>query len=236
VVNQKFGDINEIQEEYLTDVLQSSQHLLSLINDILDLSKVEAGKLELELRESHLTQLLKQSLIMFQEKAMTHGLTLSTEIESLPEKMKVDERKLKQILYNLLSNAVKFTPQGGTIHLSAKRIKGEDLRGIHARRRVINKRNSGASNSQPATHNPQPATGEFIEISVTDTGIGITQEDLSRIFDPFEQVENSASRKYQGTGLGLSLTKRLVELHSGKIWAESEGVDQGSTFRVILPI
>ncbi len=208
VVDQHFGELNKIQEEYLNDVLHSSKHLLSLINDILDLSKVEAGKLELELDDVNLRMLLENSLIMIKEKAMKHDVQVSTEFQNIPGIITADERKLKQIFYNLLSNAVKFSPNGGTIRLSAT----------------------------PATRNSQRATGDVIEISVTDTGIGIKREDLARIFNPFEQVENSKSRRFQGTGLGLALTKRLVELHGGRIWAESKGEGKGSTFTCIIPV
>ncbi|MCP4402449.1 MAG: hypothetical protein GY801_34720 [bacterium] len=207
VVGPHFGDLNDIQEEYLNDVLHSSKHLLSLINDILDLSKVEAGKLVLELDNVNLRVLLENSLVTIKERAMKCGTQVSTEFQNIPIIITADERKLKQILYNLLSNAVKFSPNGGTIRLSAT----------------------------SATHNTQHATGEFIRISVSDTGIGIRHKDLERIFHPFEQVENSKSRRFQGTGLGLALTKRLVELHGGRICAESEGEGKGSIFTFILP-
>ena len=205
VVEKNFGDLNEIQEEYLGDVLTSSQHLLSLINDILDLSKVEAGKLELEPIDVNLKIILENSLIMIKEKAMKHNIHLSTDINDIPEIIEVDERKIKQILYNLLSNAVKFTPEGGKIHLAAKK-------GL------------------------EEGTKDCVEISVTDSGIGLKPEDHERIFGHFEQVESSTSRKFQGTGLGLSLTRQLVALHGGRIWVESEGEGKGSTFRLVIPI
>jgi signal transduction histidine kinase len=205
VVDKNFGDLNEVQEEYLGDVLTSSKHLLSLINDILDLSKVEAGKLELEPIDVNLKILLENSLVMIKEKSMKHRIQLTTDINDIPEVIEIDERKIKQILYNLLSNAVKFTPEGGNIHLAAKTVteKGEK---------------------------------DFVEIRVADTGIGLKPEDQERIFGHFEQVESSTSRKFQGTGLGLSLTRQLVELHGGRIWVESEGEGKGSTFRLVIPI
>ncbi len=206
VVDKNFGEINDIQEEYLNDVLSSSKHLLSLINDILDLSKVEAGKLKLEATEIELRILLENSLMMIKEKSMKNQIKLSTDIhEDVPETIIADERKLKQIVYNLLSNAVKFTPAGGQILLNSKRVRRND-------------------------------SDEFVEISLTDTGIGLKDEDQERIFGHFEQVENSMSRKFQGTGLGLALTRQLVELHNGKIWVESQGEGKGSTFRIVLPI
>jgi signal transduction histidine kinase len=209
VVDKTFGELNAEQEEYLNHVLDGGRHLLSLVNDILDLAKVEAGKLELELSDFNLKMLLENSFVMVKEKAMKHRIQLSTEIDEISETIKADERKLKQIIYNLISNAIKFTPDGGSITLAAKTDTQYPIPGIDK---------------------------NFIEISAKDTGIGIKLEDLDRIFNPFEQVESSESRRYQGTGLGLSLTKRLVELHGGRIWAESEGENKGSTFRFVIPV
>jgi len=222
LLDKHFGDINDIQEEYLNDVLESSRHLLSLINDILDLAKVEAGKSELRPTGVNLKMLLENSLVMIKEKAMKHGIRLSTHIDGIPETISADERKLKQIMYNLLSNAVKFTPDGGSITLAAKLIS--EFRIQNSELKVEEK--------QPATCNPQSA----IEVSVSDTGIGISHRDIDRIFNPFEQADGSSSRGYQGTGLGLSLTKSLVELYGGRIWAESDGEGKGATFSFIIPI
>jgi PAS domain S-box-containing protein len=215
IVDKNFGDLNEIQEEYLGDVLESSRHLLSLINDILDLSKIEAAKLELEPSEVALRVLLENSMIMIKEKAIKHGKQWFTELDDIPEIIKADERKLKQILYNLLSNAVKFTPDGGRLYLRAHRVPDSD---------------------QMAHGLQKGENGKFIRISVQDNGIGIEREDLARIFEPFEQVRNSATRNLQGTGLGLSLSKTLVEMHGGRMWAESDGEGTGSTFSFILPV
>jgi signal transduction histidine kinase len=212
-VDRKFGELNEQQEEYLNDVLQSSKHLLSLINDILDLSKVEAGKAELEADDIDLKMILENSLVMIKEKSLKHGINVSTNIEGIPEKIRADGRKLKQVVYNLLSNAVKFTPDGGKIVLTAKMRKPTE------------------GEIQLGT-----PTGSAVEISVTDTGVGLKEEDLVRVFSPFEQTENSKNIQYAGTGLGLSVSKSLVELHGGKIWAESDGKDKGSTFRFIIPV
>jgi len=214
VLDKNFGELNETQEEYLNDVHTSSGHLLSLINDILDLSKIEAGKLEYRPTKIHIRNILTNSLIMIKEKAMKQAINISNELNGLPETIQADERKLKQILYNLLSNAVKFTPIGGTIDLVAKHTSDSDIE-------FQNLRNSSKN---------------FIQISVKDSGIGLKKEDIAKIFQPFEQAENSASRRFQGTGLGLSLTKSLVELHGGTIWAESEGEDLGSIFSFTLPI
>jgi len=206
ILNRSFGDLNETQQEYLTDVLSSSDHLLSLINDILDLSKVEAGKQELVLSEFDLRELLEESLMMFKEKIVMRGIQLSLDGDDIPKTIHADRRRLKQILYNLLSNAVKYTADGGRVSLSARECAGEEAG-----------RMSG------------------VEISVADSGIGLRTSDLERIFNPFEQVEGSKSRRFQGAGLGLALTKRFVELHGGRIWAESEGENKGSTFRFVIP-
>ncbi|MBA3029037.1 MAG: HAMP domain-containing protein [Desulfobacteraceae bacterium] len=214
VMEHSFGDLNEIQREYLGDVLHSSRHLLSLINDILDLAKVESGKLELHISNIHLPMMLEGSLNMVREASLKNSIQLLLDIENIPTNVMADERKLKQIIFNLLSNAVKFTPKGGTVTLSAG---------------ILN----GKSSHETMVLNEQ--TPQVMKISVSDTGIGIEEEDLDRIFNAFEQVENSRSRKYQGTGLGLSLTKRLVELHGGKIWAESRGMNLGTIISFTLP-
>ena len=233
VVDKNFGELNEVQQEYLGDALHSSRHLLSLINDILDLSKVEAGKLELEPTVVNPKELLENSLMMIKEKAMKHGIQLSTDMKRIPETITVDERKFKQILYNLLSNAVKFTPDGGEVDLEARMvdcvIREGRRRGDPKRLQVINVRFK-----EEHVHNS--GSRKCLQVSVSDTGIGIKSEDQGHIFNPFDQVENSASRRFQGTGLGLSLTKSLVELHGGRIWVESEGEGKGSAFRFVIPI
>jgi signal transduction histidine kinase len=214
VLDKHFGKLNHTQEEYLADVHSSSKHLLSLINDILDLSKVEAGKLEYKPAKVHLDQLLTNSLVMIQERAVKSGIKVSSDLDGIPELIDADERMLKQILYNLLSNAVKFTPDGGHIDLIAKCVLDGDM----------------------SHQNKKSSSKEYIQISILDSGIGLKKKNLEMIFQPFEQVENSASRRFQGTGLGLSLSKRFVELHGGKIWAESEGEGLGATFSFTLPL
>ena len=223
VLDKHFGVLNETQEEYLTDVLQSSRHLLSLINDILDLSKIEAGKMELTCSRFNLGELLERSLTIIKEKAAKHRIALSKSFDGLPQWVEADERKVKQIVYNLLSNAVKFTPDGGALSLAAQ--SGEKRSLFFA---------ATAEGEEP----PFPAADDgkrYVMISVSDTGVGIKRDDFTRIFNPFEQVDSSASRRFQGTGLGLSLTKCLVELHGGLIWVASAGENKGSTFRVLLP-
>lgn len=223
VVDGQVGALNKEQAEFLGDVLNSSRHLLSLINDILDLSKVEAGKLQLEVGDVFLPALLEDSFIMIKEKAMKHGIQLQTEINGISKQIRGDERKLKQILYNILSNAVKFTPDGGKVTLTACRLFFRDHQWT-----------GGNGSMMPIPFSPSVA-GEWVGISIRDTGIGLKAENLERIFSPFEQVDNSPSRRYQGTGLGLSLTRQFVELHEGKIWARSEGEGAGSTFTFIIP-
>jgi PAS domain S-box-containing protein len=228
VADKHFGPLNEIQEEYLNDVLNSSRHLLSLINDILDLSKVEAGKMVLNLSNVRLPTLLATSLNMIREKAIKHKIQLTSEIDNSPKRIRADERKLKQIMYNLLSNAAKFTPDEGLIHVTAKSIKARKGHLITSSGKKISLPLAGSHTG----NKPR----EYIEIMVSDTGIGVTSEDITKIFAPFEQVESDTNRKYQGTGLGLPLSKRLVELHGGWIWAESDGPDKGSQFYVVIPV
>src|SRR5438445_9359209 len=193
-----FGELNEKQAEYTEDILSSGRHLLSLINEILDLSKVEAGRMELELAKFDLPSALENARTFVRERATRHGITLDLAVDERLGEFVGDERKIKQILLNLLSNAVKFTPQGGRI--------------------VINAR---------------PTDGA-VEISVTDTGIGIAPEDQPKIFEEFRQVGSDYAHKVEGTGLGLTLAKKFVELHGGRIWVTSE-VGKGSTFHFILP-
>ena len=244
VVDKNFGELNEVQEEYLNDVLQSSRHLLSLISDILDFSKLDAGESDFEPVDVNIKKLFRNTLAMVKEKAMDRGVQLITDTDCAPEYVKADYKKLKKALYNLLSNAVKFTSEGGEIRLTANRVPGFESR-VGAERKS---RFTGVTGSEHApeecavhstwhaTRNTQRATGDFVEISVADTGIGIKPEDQARIFDAFEQGDGSASKKYQGSGLGLALTKQIVELHGGKIWVESEGEGRGSRFRFVLPL
>ena len=199
ILDKQCGDLTSEQEEYLGEVVHSARDLFLLINDILDLTKIEVGKLELELSEVPLPELLSRSFTILKAKASKHNIHLSCEIKEIPESIIADERKLKQIIYNLLANAVKFTPDGGKVHMEAE------------------------------------SAGGFVKVSIEDTGIGIKEQDLQRIFNSFEQAESSLSRRFQGTGLGLSLTRSMVELHGGKIWAESEGEGKGARFFFLMP-
>ncbi len=214
VLDKNFGELNELQEEYLSDVHRSSKHLLSLINDILDLAKIDSGKLELQLSEVDLKSLLSSSLAMVKEKTITHEIQFKLELIGIPDKITADERKINQVMYNLLSNAVKFTPAGGNVSITAETC-------------VLKNANDEINRKSGV---------ERVKVSVRDTGIGIGPDNLARIFNPFEQVDQTATRRYQGTGLGLSLSKRFIELHAGEIWAESSGEGRGSSFHFILPV
>jgi len=194
-----FGELNEKQAEYLQDILASGRHLLSLINDILDLSKVEAGRLDLELGQFDLPTALDNALTLIRERASRHGIALDVAVDTGVGDIVADERKVKQILVNLLSNAVKFTPERGRVAVHAK-----------------------------------PGDG-CVEISVSDTGIGIAPEDLEAIFEEFRQVGGAELQRREGTGLGLTLAKKFVELHGGQMWVRSQ-VGQGSTFTFTLPV
>jgi signal transduction histidine kinase len=192
-----FGELNEKQEEYLKDIHASGQHLLSLINDILDLSKIEAGRMELELTDFNLPTTLDNALTLVRERAGRHGIALHMTVDEGVEQIRADERKIKQVILNLLSNAIKFTPEGGRIGVRA--VPGDGV----------------------------------IEVSVSDTGVGIAPEDQEAIFEEFRQV-GTAAKKVEGTGLGLALSRRFVELHGGRIWVKSE-VGVGSTFSFTIP-
>ena len=233
ITDKSFGELNAIQEEYLNDVLTSSRHLLSLINDILDLSKVEAGKLELSLKYVHLGSVIDSSLTMIKEKGLKHGFHLSVEKEPIPEIIMADDRKLKQIMYNLLSNSAKFTPDGGSIVIRSRVMDAAGNTFVCRHHKAFNGDVDAYLDCGDADC---MKIEKFIEISVADNGIGIEPQDCERIFNPFEQADSSTSRKYQGTGLGLSLTRELVQLHGGSIRVESGGKGKGSTFAFVLPL
>jgi signal transduction histidine kinase len=192
-----FGEVNEKQQEYLDDILSSGNHLLSLINDVLDLSKVEAGQVELEIAPFSLREGLERGVLMVKERATKNGVRLTLEADHHVEFVEADERRIRQVIFNLLSNAVKFTPQGGSVSVSSAQLDEE------------------------------------VHVSVADTGPGIAPEDQARIFEEFQQTDVGA-RAREGTGLGLALSKRLIELHGGRIWVESE-LGKGSTFTFALP-
>jgi len=228
VIDKTVGDLNSTQEEYLDDVHQSSKHLLSLINDILDLAKVEAGKLELSPSVVNPGMLMENSINMIKEKAIAHDVRISLETDGIPEIIIADEKRLKQVFYNLLSNAMKFTPDGGEVKLSANSMSTEN-KGLK-----IEKSNHvqwiDTDGGQGENHE------NLIEFSVSDTGIGVTPEDRERIFGRFEQADSPMTKRFQGTGLGLPMARSLVELHHGRLWVESDVESKGSTFRFLIPV
>ena len=199
VLDQRmFGELNDKQLEYIKYIHTSGSHLLSLINDILDLSKVEAGRMELELTDFHLPVAIENAVTLIKERATRHGIALESAVDDGLAKINADERKFKQVMLNLLSNAVKFTPEGGRITVRARAVDG------------------------------------LIQVSVADTGVGIAAADCETVFEEFRQVGNDSKRKAEGTGLGLALARKFIELHGGRIWVTSEP-GKGSTFAFTLP-
>jgi signal transduction histidine kinase len=197
--DRMFGDLNPRQAQYVDVILSSGRHLLSLINDILDLSKIEAGHVELEVATFDVPLAIQNTLTLVSDRAARHGITLSAAVDERLGPLAADERKIKQILLNLLANAIKFTPDGGRVDVAAA-----------------------------------PSDGH-VEISVADTGIGIAPKDQEVIFEEFRQVGSDEVRKREGSGLGLALARRFVELHGGRIWVKSE-VGRGSTFTFTIPV
>jgi signal transduction histidine kinase len=198
MLERMLGELNARQDEYLHDILSSGRHLLTLINDILDLAKIEAGRTDLEPGVFSLRTALENGVTMVRERASRHGIAVDMEIGADLESVSGDERKVKQVVYNLLSNAVKFTPDGGRVDIHAARENGA------------------------------------VQVTVRDTGIGIALDDQARIFEEFSQVGRDPERSREGTGLGLTLAKRYVELHGGRLWVES-APGQGSAFTFTLP-
>jgi signal transduction histidine kinase len=198
LTERMFGELNEKQTEYLHDILESGRHLLSLINDILDLSKIEAGRMELDTTDFDLPSAIDNALTLVRERATRRGIILGRIIDERLGMQRGDERKVKQVLLNLLSNALKFTPEGGQIDVSARLQDGA------------------------------------AEIAVADTGVGIAPEDQDAVFEEFRQV-GTADKKVEGTGLGLALSRKFIELHGGRIWVQSE-LGRGSTFSFTLPV
>ena len=198
LLERMFGELNERQDEYLRDILASGRHLLELLNDILDLSKVEAGRMDLERSTFSVSHAVDYGVSMVRERAVRHGISLTAEVAPDVGELHADELRFKQVLLNLLSNAVKFTPDGGTVTVTASRDTTE------------------------------------VVVAVVDTGVGIAEPDQERIFDAFQQGSRSPSRQ-EGTGLGLTLCKRIVELHGGRIWLQSS-IGAGSTVTFAIPL
>ena len=198
LLQRMFGELNAKQDEYLQDIYASGQHLLSLINDILDLSKIEAGRMELQMTDFDFPTTLDNTLTLIRERAGRKGIALHLSVDERLGQLRADERKIRQVVLNLLSNAIKFTPEGGRIEVVAV------------------------------------PRDEFVEVSVNDTGVGIAPEDQEAVFEEFRQV-GTAAKKVEGTGLGLALSRKFIELHGGRIWVQSqEGI--GSTFTFTIPV
>lgn len=199
-----YGSLNDKQREYIKDIERSGIRLLNTINDIIDVSRIEAGAVDLDITDFSLKELILSSEAIFKEKAKKHNIEMAYSVEEGLDIIKGDQRKLKQILVNLISNAIKFTPDGGRVNVTAKKA-------------ISSERDS-----------------EFIEISVEDTGIGIAEEDMPKLFQPFQQLESPYQKRYEGTGLGLFLIRRLIEMMGGQIWVQSEK-GRGSRFTFVIP-
>ena len=197
--DRTFGTLNPKQGRYVDNVVAAAEHLLSLINDILDLAKVESGRTELEVSSIRLRMLLEDAVTVVREQALQKALTLHIEAPG-DLVVRADERRLKQVLFNLLSNALKFTPDHGDIFLSAAQV------------------------------------GDEVQVSVRDTGCGVEPADQARLFTMFEQVHTGYGRDHAGAGLGLALSRRLVDLHGGRIWVESSGQGTGAAFHFAIPV
>lgn len=195
------GGLTEKQTGYLNDIYESGQTLLSIITDILDLSKIDIGVLELEYAKFDVNTLLRSCLMFFKEKALKHSIKLTIDVDEDVGMIEADSRRLKQVIVNLLSNAIKFTPDGGSIDVRVRMVDD----------------------------------GRSVEFSVSDTGIGIKEEDIPKLFNRFQQLESPYRKRHGGTGLGLAICKEMVELHGGRIWVESE-FGKGSRFSFTIPI
>jgi signal transduction histidine kinase len=220
---QTFGPLTEKQARYVSNISTGGQYLLELITDLLDLARVEAGKMQLRLAPINMRETIEAALREIRPKAEAKGVSLDLDIQGLPPIL-VDPTRFNQILKKLLANAVKFNSSGGRVTVTVRHVRGAE---------------SEVGGGEEASSHLAPRTSDaadYVEIAVTDTGIGIKPEDLPMLFQTFTQLDPPLAKRYQGAGLGLSLTKRLVELHGGRIWAESPGQEQGSTFRVQLPL
>ena len=217
------GSLSDQQKKFIGDIFSSGKHLLSLINDILDLSKVEAGKMMLDLESVQIASLFANSLSIVKEKAQARHINLTLDAPRELGSIRADARKVKQIVYNLLSNAVKFSTDGGEVTLRATRVPRSEVGQI------------SAGSTGRVFPLPDNSYAEFLEISVTDGGIGISPAGMDELFKPFSQIDSGLARKYQGTGLGLAMIKLLSELHGGTLSVES-GVGKGSRFTVWLPL
>jgi signal transduction histidine kinase len=222
--NQTFGELNEKQGRYVHNILNSGRDLLQLINDILDLAKVEAGRIVLDPSEFDPAAALNDINTIVRPLAAQKNLAVVVEVDPGLPLITADQPRFKQIMYNLLSNAIKFTPTPGAVKVTAQLVQEEAAQEIA---------DCGLRMADWLHH---PQSGDWLQVSVCDTGIGIRPQDLEIIFREFEQVDSSYAREQPGSGLGLALTRRLVELHGGWIWAESQGEGMGSSFTFVLPM
>ncbi|MDX2257151.1 MAG: CBS domain-containing protein [Pseudanabaenaceae cyanobacterium bins.39] len=218
-----FGFVNESQIKALQTIERSGSHLLELINDILDVAKIESGQIELEYSKVTIESLCQTSLTFIKQQAIKKQIKISTKfLNNLPE-LNVDERRIRQVLINLLSNSVKFTPEAGSISLEVSLIPLDNTENIPNLTKIQNIQNINTSDIQG-----------YVRFAISDTGIGISAENISKLFQPFVQIDSALNRQYQGTGLGLALVKRIVELHGGRVNLTSE-IGIGSCFMVDLP-
>jgi len=229
--DRHFGPLNEKQARFVNNILVGGRHLLALIDDILDLAKIEAGKVRLDLAPIEVRFIIEEICGVMQLQAEAKRQSILTQVDTDVGICVADRQRVHQILLNLLSNAIKFTPDGGRITVTARRVPGSEFR--------VPSSGTMAEVAQPGTWNLEPGTPkshDSIEISVQDTGIGISPDDLQRLFREFEQLEPFYTKRHQGSGLGLALCRRLVELHGGRIWASSDGEGRGSTFTFTIPM
>ena len=217
------GELNEKQIKYIQNVMESGQQLMGLVKGILELAKIETERVPLKLSEFNIKDELQGAVNLILATAEKKKIALTLDLQPDMRPITADQEKFKQIVLNLLNNAVKFTPIGGSIVLSAKTLLGSELQ-IPG---------SGEANTSLQLLDMEMT---FFEISISDTGIGVKSEDQERIFSMFEQVDMSSKRPFNGTGLGLAMSRKFVELHRGKIWVESEGKDKGSRFNFVLPL
>ncbi len=217
------GELNEKQIKYIQNVMESGQHLMKMVKGILELAKIETEKVQLKLSSFNIKDELQGAGNLILATAEKKKIALTSDIQPDIQTINADREKFKQIVLNLLSNAVKFTPIGGSIVLEAKAIMGSKLQ-------------ISGSVEQDTFVPLLEMEKNFLQISVSDTGIGVKPEDQERIFSLFEQVDMSLQRQFNGTGLGLAMSRKFVELHKGKIWMESKGKDKGSRFSFVLPL
>ena len=217
------GELNEKQRKYIQNVMESGQHLMRMVKGILELAKFETQSVQLKLSAFNTKDELQGAVNLALATAEKKEIALTSDLQPDLQPITADLEKFKQIVLNLLNNAVKFTPIGGLIVLDAKTLMGSELQ--------------FPGSGEPNTSSQLLDTGmKFLQISISDTGVGVKPEDQERIFSIFEQVDMSSKRPFNGTGLGLAMSRKFVELHKGKIWVESEGKDKGSRFTFVLPL